>query len=92
MGAWLAGLGTGSGKERHVEWEARLHTREGLDEQWPGDLRVHLQGLDRGPRKLRTTRQCGLIKLYDSANMTNEIESRFLLQSPGGALLARLLF
>lgn len=45
LGAWLAGLGRGSGKERHVEWEARFHSR-GLDEQLTGDMRVHWQGLD----------------------------------------------
>lgn len=69
--------------ERHAEWEAKFQNREGLDEQLPGDIGVHWQGLDRGPRKLRSTRQCGFIKLYDSANTPDELESRFLLQSPG---------
>lgn len=85
LGAWLADLGRESGKERHAEWEARFQSREGLDEPLLGDIGVHWQGLDRGPRKLRSTRQCGLIKLYDSANTLDELESRLLVQSPGGS-------
>lgn len=47
-GLWELGwqvLAEGVGK-RHVEWEARSHTREGLDEQLQEDVGVHLQGLD----------------------------------------------
>lgn len=36
--AWLAGLGRGSGKEGHAEWEAGFQSRERLDEQLPGDI------------------------------------------------------
>lgn len=46
LGAWLTGLGRRSRKERHVEWEARFHSREGLDEQLTGDMGVPWQGLD----------------------------------------------